>query len=58
MVIYDQCNTYGGSFLTIKSYNSTDKKYESNQEFYTSFSGAKEGYKFKVIGYEVFRVVK
>ncbi len=57
LCIADKCNqnNSGANFPT--SYN-CGSKYQQNQQTYTLFSGATNGYNFRVIEYEVFEVVK
>ncbi len=58
LYIADKCNQNKDSYANFPwSYN-CGSKYERNQQSYTLFSGATNGYNFRVVEYEVFEVLK
>ncbi len=58
LVIVDNCNQNNKSYANLPTSYNCGSKYEKNQQSYTLFSGATNGYNFRVIEYEVFEVVK
>jgi hypothetical protein len=58
LFIADKCNQNNKSYACFPSSYNNDSKYEKNQQSWTVFSGATNGFKFTVIDYEVFEVVK
>jgi hypothetical protein len=59
LYISDLCNNNNNSYANFPtSYNTKDLKYKNSQNSYRSFSGATYGCNFRVIEYEVFRVVR
>ncbi len=58
LCIADKCNQNNGSAANFPYSYNCGSKYEMNQQSYTLFSGATNGYKFRVIEYEVFEVLK
>ena len=59
LCISDDCNSNNKSYSNFPStYNfEGSNKIVNNQQSYTNFSGATNGYNFSVVDYEVFRVV-
>ena len=56
--IADNCNKSNKSLANFPwTYNRENKKYVRGQESYCDFSGATQGYNFRVEEYEVFKVV-
>jgi len=58
LYIADKCNQNNNSFAYFPTSYNCGSKYQQNQQSYTLFSGATNGYNFRVIEYEVFEVVK
>ena len=58
LYIADKCNQNSNSYAIFPTSYNCGSKYQKNQQSYTLFSGATNGYKFRVIEYEVFEVVK
>jgi hypothetical protein len=59
IAIYDKCNQSNGSYTNFpNSYNLASNPYTNNQASYTAFCGATSGYNFKVIEYEVYKVIR
>lgn len=57
--ISDQCNNNKSSGIyQFFTYNTEDKKFQNNQTAHRAILGSTEGYRFRVLEYEVFRVVK
>jgi hypothetical protein len=53
------CNSNTGSYANFSySYNTADNKYKNDQTAFTALSGCPSGFNFRVVEYEVFRVVK
>ena len=59
LFISDDCNSNNKSYSNFpKTYNfEGSNKIVHNQQSYTNFSGATNGWNFRVVDYEVFRVV-
>ena len=57
--IWDDCNSNNNSYSNFPvTYNfEGSNKIVNNQQSWTNFSGATNGYNFRVVDYEVFRVV-
>lgn len=59
LAIYDQCNVSNNSFTCAGiSYNTIDYKYKNDQASWTALSGSSNGRNFRVVEYEVFRVIR
>jgi hypothetical protein len=58
LYIANKCNQNSDSGANFPSSYNRGSKYQYNQQSWTLFSGATNGYKFKVVEYEVFEVVK
>jgi hypothetical protein len=58
LCIRDKCNQNSNSSADMPDSYNCGSKYQRNQQTWTLFSGATNGYKFRVIEYEVFEVLK
>ena len=56
LCLRDSCNIYSSSANFPYSYNRAENKIANSQESYANFSGATNGYNFRVVEYEVFQV--
>ena len=57
LYLADSCNNNSSSFANFPySYNRAENKIANSQESYANFSGATNGYNFRVVEYEVFQV--
>ena len=55
----DKCNENNGSYTNFPhSYNLASNPYTNNQASHTAFCGAASGKNFKVIEYEVYKVIR
>ena len=53
----DNCHTSNSSYCGFPTAYEGNNKYERNQQAYTAFGGMPSSYHFRVVEYEVFRVV-
>jgi len=58
LAIADKCNQNNNSRAYFPTSYNCGSKYENNQQSWTLFSGATDGFNFRVIEYEVFEVFK
>jgi hypothetical protein len=57
--ISDKCNENNSSYTNFpSSYNLASNPYTNNQTSYTAFCGATSGRNFKVIEYEVYKLIR
>jgi hypothetical protein len=55
----DQCDTNNNSWAgCITSYNTANERYQNNQSTYKAISGVASGCNFRIVEYEVFKVVR
>ena len=57
LFLYNHCNLYNSGTYAYFPTSYSNEKYVNSHNSYMAFTGQKNGYTFKVIEYEVFKVI-